>query len=77
MTILYISAPLYPISLQTRLGAMSRSGTLYPNKVTYYTSVKQRELQYCCQLYFADDIYERLCSARRAYIPILPAVKTK
>ena len=51
-SILWISAPLYPFSPQTRLGAMSRSGALHPNKLIYYTSIKQREHKHCCQLLF-------------------------
>ena len=52
LSIQCISAPLYPFSPQTRLGAMSRSGAWRPKKLTYCTSIRQREHKYCCQLYF-------------------------
>ena len=51
-SILCISAPLYPFSPQTRLGVTSRSGALRPNRLIYYTSIKQREHKKCCQLCF-------------------------
>ena len=74
-TIFAISAPLYPISRKAWLGAMSRFSTLCRKKLTYCTSVRQREHKKCCQLVF----WTRLTSvvhARRAYTPFLLAVKT-
>ena len=63
-----ISAPLYPFSPQTWLGAMSRSSALRPNKPIYYTSIRQREHKKCCQLYF---------EARLTGVASLPGVLTQ
>ena len=52
LPILWIPAPLYPFSPQTRLGVTSRSGALHPNTLIYYTSIKQREHKFFRQLYF-------------------------
>lgn len=43
---LSVSAPLYPLSRQTLLGAMSRSNTLCLNKPIYYASIRQRERKF-------------------------------
>ena len=52
ISILCISAPLYPLSPQTRLGVTSRSGALHPIRLIYYTSIRQREHTHSCQLIF-------------------------
>lgn len=45
-------------------------------ELAYCTSAKQRERSCFRQLIFAAQIYEMHCSARRAYMTILHAVKT-
>ena len=75
--ILCISAPLDPFSPQTRLGVTSRVSTLCRHKANLlYFGLSSESYIVVASYSFTDDIYERLCSARHAYIPVIPAVKT-
>ena len=55
----------------------SRVSTLYRRKANLlYFGLSSESYSIVASYSFTDDINERLCSARRAYLPIQPAVKT-
>ncbi len=65
-----------PVSLQRGSEGCLVSAPGAEIKLIYCTSIRQRELHSCCQLIVLSLITDST-HVRRAYTPILPAVKTK
>ena len=78
LAILCISAPLYPAAHRLGLERCLVSAPCAEIRLIYCTSIRQREHSYCCQLNcYRPSFTSVIYSARHAYIPVLPAVKTK